>query len=170
MSHLLIHITSHTCPTTNTDISNPQPTSPPLWNNPTLISTSPQQHDQNASGDNHRLPCLKAIILDCSSVDFVDVTSVQELVDARNVVRRHAGGRVGWYFVGLENRWARRALAVEGFGVEAHDYGGGGWGGRFYVDVEGAVAAALSGVGKVEQTARGESKGEKGAVGGVMEV
>lgn len=72
--------------------------------------------------------------------------------------------------MGLENRWARRALAVEGFGVEAHDYGGGGWGGRFYVDVEGAVAAALSGVGKVEQTARGESKGEKGAVGGVMEV
>jgi hypothetical protein len=63
------------------------------------------------------------VFLDCSTVDIVDITSVQDLVDARRSLDRHAcrgrsgnGRCVQWHFAGLCNRWARRALAVAGFG------------------------------------------------------
>jgi sodium-independent sulfate anion transporter 11 len=88
-----------------------------LWSDSTPL-TSP---DEQTS-----LPRLRAVVLDCTAVDIIDITSVQGLVDARRSLDRHAcrgrngdGRCVQWHFAGLCNRWARRALAVAGFGAPA---------------------------------------------------
>lgn len=62
-------------------------------------------------------PTLKAVILDFSSVNNVDVTSVQHLLDVRNQLDRYASpDKVQWHFAHINNRWTRRALASAGFG------------------------------------------------------
>jgi sodium-independent sulfate anion transporter 11 len=67
-------------------------------------------------------PKLKAIILDFSAVDNVDVTSVQCLIDSRNVLDRHAAPHsVQWHFASVFNPWAKRALAAAGFGYPSFE-------------------------------------------------
>ncbi|KAK5124254.1 hypothetical protein LTR85_001957 [Meristemomyces frigidus] len=62
-------------------------------------------------------PTLKAIILDFSSVNNVDITSVQHLIDVRNQLDRYtAPDKVQWHFACINNRWTKRALAAAGFG------------------------------------------------------
>jgi sodium-independent sulfate anion transporter 11 len=62
-------------------------------------------------------PTLKAIILDFSSVNNVDVTSVQHLIDVRNQLDNYAApDRVEWHLACINNRWTKRALAAAGFG------------------------------------------------------
>lgn len=62
-------------------------------------------------------PNLKAVILDFSSVNNVDITSVQHLIDVRNQLDRWASPeKVQWHFAYINNRWTRRALASAGFG------------------------------------------------------
>lgn len=62
-------------------------------------------------------PNLKAVILDFSSVNNVDITSVQHLIDVRNQLDRWAAPeKVQWHFAYINNRWTRRALASAGFG------------------------------------------------------
>ncbi|KAF2682793.1 sulfate permease-like protein [Lentithecium fluviatile CBS 122367] len=64
----------------------------------------------------HR-PTLKAIILDFSTVNHVDLTSVQNLIDVRNQLDRYAApDTVDWHFCNLNSRWSKRALAAAGFG------------------------------------------------------
>lgn len=66
--------------------------------------------------EDHR-PTLKAIILDFSAVTYVDVTSVQGLIDVRNQLDRYADpDRVQWHFANIKSRWTKRALAAAGFG------------------------------------------------------
>jgi solute carrier family 26 (sodium-independent sulfate anion transporter), member 11 len=67
--------------------------------------------------DRSHLPTLKAIILDFSSVNNVDVTSIQNLIDVRNQLDRYAAPEsVQWHFACINNRWTKRALASAGFG------------------------------------------------------
>ena len=62
-------------------------------------------------------PTLKALVLDFSSVNNVDVTSVQTLIDVRNQLDRYASPDVvDWHFCCINNRWTKRALASAGFG------------------------------------------------------
>ncbi|KAF4911115.1 Sulfate permease 2 [Colletotrichum viniferum] len=62
-------------------------------------------------------PVLRAIVLDCSAVNNMDVTSVQSLVDVRNQLDHYAEPEVvEWHFANVNNRWTRRALAAAGFG------------------------------------------------------
>lgn len=68
------------------------------------------------------LPTLKAVILDFSSVNNVDVTSVQHLIDVRNQLDRYtAPEKVQWHFAHINNRWTRRALASAGFGYPTEE-------------------------------------------------
>lgn len=63
------------------------------------------------------LPVLRAIVIDCSTINNIDITSVQGLVDVRNALDRWASpSNIQWHFAGLHNRWARRSLAAVGFG------------------------------------------------------
>lgn len=67
--------------------------------------------------DRSDLPTLKAIILDFSSVNNVDITSVQNLIDVRNQLDRYAAPElVQWHLACINNRWTKRALASAGFG------------------------------------------------------
>ncbi|KAI0600360.1 sulfate permease [Biscogniauxia sp. FL1348] len=62
-------------------------------------------------------PTLKAIVLDCSAINNVDIGSVEGLIGLRTQLDRWASpDPVEWHFACLDNRWARRALAAAGFG------------------------------------------------------
>ncbi|KAL3481233.1 sulfate transporter family-domain-containing protein [Aspergillus californicus] len=80
------------------------------WNNP-----GPRKGQQEE--DRSHLPTLRAVILDLSSVNNVDVTSVQNLIDVRNQLDIYAAPRtVQWHFAHINNRWTKRALVAAGFG------------------------------------------------------
>ena len=89
------------------------------WNNPGPRAGKSEQSDSH-------LPTLKAIILDFSSVNNVDVTSVQDLIDVRTQLDRYASpDSVQWHLACIKNRWTKRALAAAGFGyptVPTSDY------------------------------------------------
>ena len=81
------------------------------WNNP----GSRRDNEPGLVQDDR--PTLKAIILDFSSVNNVDLTSVQHLIDVRNQLDRYtAPEKVQWHFACINNRWTKRALASAGFG------------------------------------------------------
>jgi solute carrier family 26 (sodium-independent sulfate anion transporter), member 11 len=64
-------------------------------------------------------PTLRAIVLDFSAVNYLDVTAAQALVDLRNQFNRYAEpDRVEWHFAGISNRWTKRALVAAGFGAD----------------------------------------------------
>lgn len=67
-------------------------------------------------------PLLRAVVLDFSTVNAIDVTSVNGLIDLRNTLDRYAAPAVvEWHFAGVHNRWTRRALAFAGFGAPSID-------------------------------------------------
>ncbi|KAF9739498.1 hypothetical protein PMIN06_001105 [Paraphaeosphaeria minitans] len=62
-------------------------------------------------------PVLRAVVLDFSTVNVIDVTSVQGLIDMRATLDRYAApNKVEWQFAGVRNPSTRRALATAGFG------------------------------------------------------
>ncbi|KAK2781266.1 Sulfate permease 2 [Emmonsiellopsis sp. PD_33] len=72
--------------------------------------------------DRSHFSTLKAVILDFSSVNNVDVTSVQNLIDVRNQLDRYAAPQpVHWHFANINNRWTKRALVSAGFGYPTPD-------------------------------------------------
>lgn len=80
------------------------------WNDP-----GPRRGKQVNTDDNR--PILRAIILDFSAVNNVDVTSVQGLIDVRAQLDRHAAPEsVEWHFASINSRWTKRALTTAGFG------------------------------------------------------
>ncbi|KPM45538.1 Sulfate permease 2 [Neonectria ditissima] len=87
------------------------------WNNP-----GPRQSSKRpaASDPDYNLPPLKAVILDFSSVNNVDITSIQRLIDIRNQLDLYAApNMVDWHIACINNRWTKRALVSGGFGVPA---------------------------------------------------
>jgi sodium-independent sulfate anion transporter 11 len=85
------------------------------WNDP-----GPRRGQQINLDDNR--PVLRAIVLDFSSVNHVDVTSIQGLVDVRNQLDRYAAPeQVEWHFAAINNRWTKRALTSAGFGYISTD-------------------------------------------------
>jgi sodium-independent sulfate anion transporter 11 len=111
--HLVSHIFAHTRRT------NPQTWGTPgdrPWNDPG--PTRAQRKILMAEdAPTPSLPTLKAIILDFASVNNVDVTSVQNLIDVRNQLDRWAAPDVvQWHFAHVHNRWTKRALSAAGFG------------------------------------------------------
>lgn len=80
------------------------------WNHP-----GPRKGKQEP--DRSHLPTLRAIVLDFSSVNNVDATSIQNLIDVRNQLDLYASpDTVQWHFAHINNRWTKRALAAAGFG------------------------------------------------------
>lgn len=67
-------------------------------------------------------PILRAVVLDFSTINIIDITSIQGLIDLRNSLDRYAApALVEWHFAGVHNSWTRRALAFAGFGLPAID-------------------------------------------------
>ncbi|KAM5356041.1 hypothetical protein ACJ41O_002687 [Fusarium nematophilum] len=85
------------------------------WNNPGPRKSAKRPADADPEA---LLPTLKAVILDFSSVNNVDITSIQRLIDIRNQLDLYAApDTVDWHFACINNRWTKRALVSGGFGV-----------------------------------------------------
>ncbi|KAL1798828.1 hypothetical protein ACET3X_002865 [Alternaria dauci] len=70
--------------------------------------------------DSSSLPVLRAVVLDFSTVNILDITSIDGLKSLRDTLDRHAApGLVEWHFAGVHNRWTRKALSFAGFGCPA---------------------------------------------------
>ncbi|KAF2129222.1 sulfate permease [Dothidotthia symphoricarpi CBS 119687] len=109
MDHLITYVKSHT---RRSDVEDGIRASDHLWCDdlPSKAYTE----------ESYSLPLLKAIVLDFSTVNIVDITSVQGLVDLRHTLDRYAAPTlVEWHFAGVHNRWTRRALVSAGFGFPA---------------------------------------------------
>ncbi|KAI0540775.1 sulfate transporter family-domain-containing protein [Xylaria digitata] len=105
MEYLVEYIFAHTRPTT---LNAYERRGDRPWNDP-----GPKKNEEL----NTNLPTLKAIILDFSSVNNVDVTSTQMLIDIRNQLDRYtAPDVVDWHIACISNRWTKRALVSAGFG------------------------------------------------------
>ncbi|KAF2736309.1 sulfate permease 2 [Polyplosphaeria fusca] len=86
------------------------------WNDPGPRRGQPINLEDNR-------PILRAIILDFSSVNHVDTSSVQGLIDVRRQLDRYASPEiVEWHFAAVNNRWAKRALTAAGFGYLSTDH------------------------------------------------
>ncbi|KAK8138439.1 sulfate permease [Apiospora sp. TS-2023a] len=107
--HTLEHLTAHIFANTRrTQLDNFARPGDRPWNDP-----GPKKgHVENLD-----LPVLKAVILDFSSVNNVDVTAVQQLIDVRNQLDRYTTPEVvDWHIACITNRWTKRALVSAGFG------------------------------------------------------
>jgi sodium-independent sulfate anion transporter 11 len=111
IDHLTTYIKSHTRPTEETDGIRPADR---LWCEP---PPSKKLVDEKCD-----LPILKAVVLDFSTVNIIDITSLQGLIELRTSLDRYAApALVEWHFACVHNRWTRRALANAGFGLPAGD-------------------------------------------------
>lgn len=126
----------------NTRRTNPFSYSKPgdrPWNHPGPRRGKPEP-------DRSHLPTLRAMVLDFSSVNNVDVTSIQNLIDVRNQLDLYASpDTVQWHFAHINNRWTKRALAAAGFGypTPASESGFKRWKPIFSVaEIEGSSSAA----------------------------
>ncbi|KAF2451560.1 sulfate permease [Karstenula rhodostoma CBS 690.94] len=107
VDYLLSHIYAHTRRTVDDD---GVPLKDRLW------SDAPPPA-RKLSEDATQQPVLRAVVLDFSTVNVIDVTSVQGLIDMRVTLDRYSAPHaVEWHFAGVRNRWTRRALATAGFG------------------------------------------------------
>ncbi|KAF5099998.1 hypothetical protein D0Z03_000901 [Geotrichum reessii] len=70
------------------------------------------------TGEIDNRPLLRAVVLDFTSVPYLDATGVQNLVDIKNAIQRYAANdNVEWHFVGIISPWTKRALLTDGFGI-----------------------------------------------------
>ncbi|KHN95334.1 sulfate permease [Metarhizium album ARSEF 1941] len=84
------------------------------WSNPGPRNSARTRRDLAVD----ERPTLKAIILDWSSVNNVDITSVQRLIDVRDQFDRYAyPDVVDWHMANINNPWTKRALIAAGFGI-----------------------------------------------------
>ncbi|CEI64825.1 Sulfate permease 2 [Fusarium venenatum] len=102
----------------NTQRSSPEAFERPgdrPWNNPGPRKSAKRPVHVDADSV---LPMLKAVVMDFSSVNNVDITSIQRLIDIRNQLDSYASPNgVDWHFACINNRWTKRALIAAGFGV-----------------------------------------------------
>jgi sodium-independent sulfate anion transporter 11 len=109
IDHLTTYIKSHTRRTQNDDGVR---ASDRLW----CDALPSKKHIEEMSD----LPILKALVLDFSTVNVIDITSLQGLIELRSTLDRHAApALVEWHFAGVHNSWTRRALSFAGFGFPA---------------------------------------------------
>lgn len=103
LADVVIRETRPTSPATNVKKGDRQ------WNDTTVRPRNPE--------DDHR-PILKAVVFDFSSVNDLDLTTVQAFVDLYEQLGRHtAPQRARWYFANVRSPWAKRALLSVDLGI-----------------------------------------------------
>ncbi|KAL1728625.1 sulfate transporter family-domain-containing protein [Schizophyllum commune] len=80
----------------------------------------PGPKNGSTSADDKKLPLLRAIVLDFSSISHIDTTAVQTLIDTRAEIERWTDSPVEFHFATITSPWVRRALIAGGFGF-SHD-------------------------------------------------
>ncbi|TAQ90207.1 hypothetical protein B7494_g1505 [Chlorociboria aeruginascens] len=117
-NHYLDHLTNTIFATTRrTNLDHYARPGDRPWNDP-----GPRRGKEQ--DDHAERPTLKAIILDFSSVNNIDITSTQQLIDVRNQLDRYTSpSTVDWHFASINNRWTKRALVSAGFGYPTVETG-----------------------------------------------
>jgi sodium-independent sulfate anion transporter 11 len=64
------------------------------------------------------LPTLHAVIIDFASVNRLDSSGLQAIVDAQNALNRYAGHHIEFHFVNILHPAIRRCLIVANFGAQ----------------------------------------------------
>ncbi|OTB02124.1 hypothetical protein M426DRAFT_206167 [Hypoxylon sp. CI-4A] len=152
-SHTLDYLTSHISANTRRTRTDTyaRPGDRP-WNDP---------GPKKGQGENTALPTLKAVIFDFSSVNNVDVTSVQQLIDVRNQLDRYTTPDVvDFHFACINNRWTKRGLVSAGFGYPAPRPDGlhSRWKGIFSVaEIGGSESAAAAAELEANEKEKGTS-------------
>ncbi|KAJ2896625.1 hypothetical protein MKZ38_005383 [Zalerion maritima] len=124
-SHTLEHLTSYVFANTRrTNKNHFAKRGDRPWNDPgpsrLLKRKNRSRYNNGSSEGEDGFPTLKAVILDFSSVNNVDITSVQQLIDVRNQLDRYTSPDfVDWHIACINNRWTKRALVSAGFGYPA---------------------------------------------------
>lgn len=134
MDHIAAHITTHTRKTNADEYKRPGDRP---WNEP------PNKKTAKTPGclEEQDLPLLRAVICDFSTVNQVDSSAVEGLVDMRTQLDRWAApAAVEWHFSGIRSRWTRRALVAAGFGYPSAVTSGGFWVPGFDVGATTSVA------------------------------
>ncbi|KAH6675584.1 sulfate transporter family-domain-containing protein [Halenospora varia] len=119
-NHYLDQLTNHIFATTRRTNADhyARPGDRP-WNDP-----GPRRG--KTAADHSGRPTLKAVILDFSAVNNVDITCVQQLIDVRNQLDQYTSPSVvDWHFTSINNRWTKRALVSAGFGYPTQPTGEG---------------------------------------------
>lgn len=148
------------------------------WNDPgpskRQLKRAQRGEGSHAIGENPDLPTLKAVILDFSSVNHVDVSSVQQLIDVRNQLDRFAApDSVDWHIACIGNRWTKRALVAGGFGYPTTPRGEGQqhrWRSIFSVaEIGGSDSAAVMAEKEQQQQQQRQADREDVEKGAVVE-
>lgn len=63
-------------------------------------------------------PLLHALVIDFASVNRLDSSGLQALLDAQNTLNRYAGHHVEFHFVAILSPAIRRSLIIAGFGTQ----------------------------------------------------
>ena len=117
LDNLTIYVFKHT---RRTQLNKYEKVGDRPWNDP-----GPRRGKISNNEEMAARPILRAVILDFSAVNFLDVTAAQALIDLRDQFNRYtAPDRVEWHFAGVQNRWTKRALVASGFGYEARGASG----------------------------------------------
>ncbi|EAQ87322.1 hypothetical protein CHGG_03941 [Chaetomium globosum CBS 148.51] len=112
LDHLTIYIFKHT---RRTQLNKYDKIGDRPWNDP-----GPRRGQATDTEEIAARPTLRAVILDFTGVNALDVTAAQALIDLRNQFNRYAApDHVEWHFAGVSNRWTKRALVASGFGTDS---------------------------------------------------
>ncbi|TLS30913.1 hypothetical protein PpBr36_03518 [Pyricularia pennisetigena] len=121
VDHIVAHVTAHTRKTNTNEYKRPGDRP---WNEPAVKKTNQPSDYPNENS----LPLLRAIICDFSTVNHVDSSAVEGLMDMRAQLDRWAApAAVEWHLAGVRSRWTRRALVAAGFGYPSAVTSGGFW-------------------------------------------
>ncbi|KAH7027265.1 sulfate permease [Microdochium trichocladiopsis] len=114
MDHLISTITSETRRTCQPVYAHPGDRP---WNEPVPVLTTKLFQEDSGDNPEDKLPTLKAVVFDFSAVNNLDTGAAEGLAIVRDQLDEWAyPDPVEYHFAAVTNRWARRALAVAGFG------------------------------------------------------
>lgn len=87
-----------------------------------VLSKGERQWNDNATpatiAARANLPLLHALIIDFASVNRLDSSGLQAIIDAQNALNRYSGHHVEFHFVNILNPAIRRCLIVAQFGTQ----------------------------------------------------
>lgn len=91
------------------------------WNDPGPLRFFWSKKPIVSSHEDDNRPILQILVFDFSSVNQIDATGVQALVDLRKAINKYADREVEFHFAGILSPWIKKALISAQFGIERND-------------------------------------------------
>ncbi|CAG8531501.1 15875_t:CDS:2 [Acaulospora colombiana] len=75
------------------------------------------RNDETYFQENSKLPPLKAVVFDMTSVSMIDSTGMNSLIDIKKALNKHAARRVEFHFANIATSSIQQTLIESGFGT-----------------------------------------------------